>query len=196
MPAYETAQGYINPWAQLWACRIHQRVRHKDDFLTYFQLKRRLKEIRQDYIGTNMPLTILVHDSIHNCPNVHAVEQLSEYLGKRIAFYLTLDLPADAPVLDHEDLAYSVMYFGLMLYAYDMVGDDSLDDLISWAECYCRDPEVIARVVEENLPQEISAECWAFVSENEIPPDRFVEATTAALAVLTGALYDPFHETI
>lgn len=76
------------------------------------------------------------------------------------------------------------------------VGQDKLDDLIRWAECYADNPEVMAIVVEDDLPEDLSDECWEFVSENEVPPGGFVDATTAAVAVMTGALKDPFNETI
>lgn len=51
-------------------------------------------------------------------------------------------------------------------------------------------------VVDDNLPEDLSEECREFVAENEIAPSGFVDAATAAVAVLTGAIYDPFGETI
>lgn len=46
------------------------------------------------------------------------------------------------------------------------------------------------------LRGELSEECREFIAENEIAPSGFVDAATAAVAVLTGAIYDPFGETI
>lgn len=82
------------------------------------------------------------------------------------------------------------------LTGYDTIGQDKLDDLIRWAECYAESPEVMSIVVDDNLPEELSEECREFVAENEIAPSGFVDAATAAVAVLTGAIYDPFGETI
>lgn len=95
-----------------------------------------------------------------------------------------------------DEVATTVMYFGLMLYAYNMIGQDKLDDLILWSECYANNPEVMAIIVEDDLPEDLSEECREFVAENEIAPSGFVDAATAAVAVLTGAIYDPFGETI
>lgn len=192
---YAWTRGYVNPWAQLWAVRIHQRVKQKNDFLSCENLNRRIMALRQEFLGTGIGLTMFVRDTINNCPNIAAVEELAEYLGKRIDYYLKVLYPSNNNK-DFKDLATSVMYFGLLLYAYGSVGDDKLDDLIQWAECYDNSPEVMAMVAEQDLPEDLAAECWAFVMEHEIAPNGFVDATTAALATLTGALKDPFDETV
>lgn len=185
----------IDPWTQLWICRLHQRTAHRDDMLTATVLRDRLTELRQGFLGTGMGLTMLVHDYRRQCPNMRAVDSLSHYLGKRTAYFLS-ELRPEYHADDFEDIATTVMYFGLMLYAYNMIGQDKLDDLILWAECYANNPEVMAIIVEDDLPEDLSDECWEFVSENEVPPGGFVDATTAAVAVMTGALKDPFNETI
>lgn len=186
----------IDPWAQLWICRLHQRTAHRDEPLTASGLRDRLSQLRQDFIGTGLGLTMLVHDFRTHRPNMRAVEDLSSYLGKRIDYFLRRLWPGSNGDTDQIDLATSVMYFGLLLYAYDTIGQDKLDDLIRWAECYAESPEVMSIVVDDNLPEELSEECREFVAENEIAPSGFVDAATAAVAVLTGAIYDPFGETI
>lgn len=186
----------IDPWAQLWVCRLHQRTAHRDDPLTASELRERLSQLRQDFLGTGLGLTMLVHDFRSHRPNMRAVEDLSNYLGKRIDYFLRSLWPGANRDTDQTDLATSVMYFGLLLYAYDTIGQDKLDDLIQWAECYAESPEVMSIVVDDNLPEDLSEECREFVAENEIAPSGFVDAATAAVAVLTGAIYDPFGETI
>lgn len=186
----------IDPWAQLWVCRLHQRTAHRDDPLTASDLRERLSQLRQDFLGTGLGLTMLVHDFRSHRPNMRAVEDLSNYLGKRIDYFLRSLWPGANRDTDQTDLATSVMYFGLLLYAYDTIGQDKLDDLIQWAECYAESPEVMSIVVDDNLPEDLSEECREFVAENEIAPSGFVDAATAAVAVLTGAIYDPFGETI
>lgn len=186
----------IDPWAQLWICRLHQRTAHRDEPLTASGLRDRLSQLRQDFIGTGLGLTMLVHDFRTHRPNMRAVEDLSSYLGKRIDYFLRRLWPGSNGDTDQIDLATSVMYFGLLLYAYDTIGQDKLDDLIRWAECYAESPEVMSIVVDDNLPEDLSEECREFVAENEIAPSGFVDAATAAVAVLTGAIYDPFGETI
>lgn len=186
----------IDPWAQLWICRLHQRTAHRDEPLTASGLRDRLSQLRQDFIGTGLGLTMLVHDFRTHRPNMRAVEDLSSYLGKRIDYFLRRLWPGSNGDTDQIDLATSVMYFGLLLYAYDTIGQDKLDDLIRWAECYAESPEVMSIVVDDNLPGELSEECREFIAENEIAPSGFVDAATAAVAVLTGAIYDPFGETI
>lgn len=185
----------INPWAQLWACRIGQRSKHRHNPLTATLLRDSLIQLRQDFLGTDIGLTMFVRDMINGRPNEGAVEEISEYLGKRINYFLQILRPTEQP-MDQTEIAVSVMRYGLLLYAYDRVGQDKLDDLIRWAECYADNPEVMAIVVEDDLPEDLSDECWEFVSENEVPPGGFVDATTAAVAVMTGALKDPFNETI
>lgn len=186
----------IDPWAQLWVCRLHQRTAHRDDPLTASELRDRLSQLRQDFLGTGLGLTMLVHDFRSHRPNMRAVEDLSSYLGKRIDYFLRSLWPGSNRDADQTDIATSVMYYGLLLYAYDTIGQDKLDDLIRWAECYAESPEVMSIVVDDNLPEELSEECREFVAENEIAPSGFVDAATAAVAVLTGAIYDPFGETI
>lgn len=186
----------IDPWAQLWICRLHQRTAHRDEPLTASGLRDRLSQLRQDFIGTGLGLTMLVHDFRTHRPNMRAVEDLSSYLGKRIDYFLRRLWPGSNGDTDQIDLATSVMYFGLLLYAYDTIGQDKLDDLIRWAECYAESPEVMSIVVDDNLPGELSEECREFIAENEIATSGFVDAATAAVAVLTGAIYDPFGETI
>lgn len=185
----------IDPWTQLWICRLHQRTAHRDDMLTATVLRDRLTELRQGFLGTGIGLTMFVHDFRSHRPNMRSVESLSSYLGKRIAYFLE-ELKPEYHADDFEDVATTVMYFGLMLYAYNMIGQDKLDDLILWAECYANNPEVMAIIVEDDLPEDLSEECREFVAENEIAPSGFVNAVTAAVAVLTGAIYDPFGETI
>lgn len=186
----------IDPWAQLWVCRLHQRTAHRDDPLTASELRDRLSQLRQDFLGTGLGLTMLVHDFRTHRPNMRAVEDMSNYLGKRIDYFLRSLWPGSNGDTDQTDIATSVMYYGLLLYAYDTIGQDKLDDLIRWAECYAESPEVMSIVVDDNLPEELSEECREFVAENEIAPSGFVDAATAAVAVLTGAIYDPFGETI
>lgn len=186
----------IDPWAQLWICRLHQRTAHRDEPLTASGLRDRLSQLRQDFIGSGLGLTMLVHDFRTHRPNMRAVEDLSSYLGKRIDYFLRSLWPGSNRDADQTDIATSVMYYGLLLYAYDTIGQDKLDDLIRWAECYAESPEVMSIVVDDNLPEELSEECREFVAENEIAPSGFVDAATAAVAVLTGAIYDPFGETI
>lgn len=186
----------IDPWAQLWVCRLHQRTAHRDDPLTASDLRDRLSQLRQDFLGTGLGLTMLVHDFRTHRPNMRAVEDMSNYLGKRIDYFLRSLWPGSNGDTDQTDIATSVMYYGLLLYAYDTIGQDKLDDLIRWAECYAESPEVMSIVVDDNLPEELSEECREFVAENEIAPSGFVDAATAAVAVLTGAIYDPFGETI
>lgn len=186
----------IDPWAQLWICRLHQRTAHRDEPLTASGLRDRLSQLRQDFIGSGLGLTMLVHDFRTHRPNMRAVEDLSSYLGKRIDYFLRSLWPGSNRDADQTDIATSVMYYGLLLYAYDTIGQDKLDDLIRWAECYAESPEVMSIVVDDNLPEDLSEECREFVAENEIAPSGFVDAATAAVAVLTGAIYDPFGETI
>lgn len=185
----------IDPWTQLWICRLHQRTAHRDDMLTATVLRDRLTELRQGFLGTGMGLTMLVHDFRSHRPNMRAVDSLSRYLGKRTAYFLS-ELRPEYQFDEFEETATTVMYFGLLLYAYDTIGQDKLDDLIRWAECYAESPEVMSIVVDDNLPEDLSEECREFVAENEIAPSGFVDAATAAVAVLTGAIYDPFGETI
>jgi hypothetical protein len=189
----------IDPWAQLWICRLHQRTAHRDDPLIASELRDRLSQLRQEFIGTGLGLTMLVHDFRNHSPNMKAVEDLSNYLGKRIDYFLRSLWPGSNRDTDQTDLATSVMYFGLLLYAYDTVGQDKVDDLIRWAECYAQDPELMALVVdgsEGGFPMELKQECWEFVAENEQPPSGFLDATIAAVAVFTGAICDPLGETI
>lgn len=192
---YALVRGDFSPWTQLWAVQVHQRAKHKYDFLSCENLGSRIRTLRQEFLGTGISLTMFVRDTVNNAPNHSAAEELAEYLGKRIDYFLG-ELHPSNKNKDFKDLATSVMFFGLLLYAYGSIGDDKLDDLIQWAECYDKSPEVMAMVAEKDLPGELAAECWAFVLEHEIAPTCFVAATTAALAVLTGALKDPFDETV
>lgn len=186
----------IDPWAQLWVCRLHQRAAHRDDPLTAYELRDRLSQLRQDFLGTGLGLTMLVHDFRSHRPNMRAVEDLSNYLGMRIDYFLRSLWPGSNRDADQTDIATSVMYYGLLLYAYNTVGQDKVDDLIRWAECYAESPEVMSIVVDDNLPGELSEECREFIAENEIAPSGFVDAATAAVAVFTGAICDPLGETI
>lgn len=108
---------------------------------------------------------------------------LSRYLGKHAAGFLE-----ENGQLSYEEFCTDFFYYGLQLYAYGMIGNDSVDDLILLAETYARAPEVLAIVGDDDLPKELADEWRNWLTENDQAPTNFVTAVIGAVSVFLGVI--------
>lgn len=145
-----------------------------------------LQQKRKEYLGSDLELEVFVR--VHEKPLPEAVDLLSQYLGRQTAFYLNA----------RNDLVEEVMceeffYHCLQLYAYGCVGDSSFDDLIRLAEVYAEQPEILAIIADDDLP-EAEAKAWKdWLTEHDQAPHGFVPAVIGAVSTLLGVLPDRTH---
>lgn len=172
----------ISPVVALAAQRCRNKKVHKYDRLRSTQdIDNTLRLKRKAFLGSGLALEPFVRKD--GKPLVQAVELLSQYLGKQTALFLK-----DNEYSETEQFCQEFYHHCLQLYAYGSIGDDSFDDLIQLAEVYVQQPEILAIIADDDLPEDISLAWKEWLHEHSQAPFGFVSATTGALAVLLGVL--------
>lgn len=146
-------------------------------------VEREIRKLRKEFMGSDLSLEMFVREN--DQPLEKNVILLSRYLGKYTAAFL-----AENDASDNEELCTDFFYYGLQLYAYGTIGDESVDDLILLAETYARDPEILAIVGDTDLPKELASDWRGWLMENDQAPTNFVTATIGAVSVFLGVLQE------
>ena len=145
-----------------------------------------IRRKRKEYLGSDLGLTMFVHEDGEPLEDV--VKTLSQQLGDITTHFLEKDYNARNIEDYMNELCYGFFYYSLQLYAYNKVGDDSIDDLIRLAELFRSDIAIFNIVLEEDLPKEIVDEWMAFTARYDYIPYGFPEAVTGAVSVFLGVL--------
>lgn len=66
----------------------------------------------------------------------------------------------------------------------------SFDDLIRLAEVYADNPEILAIIADDDLPEEVAKAWKDWLLEHDQAPYGFVNATIGAVSTLLGVLPD------
>lgn len=177
----------ISPIVRLAAKRcMARRVHSLERLRTPNDITNALQQKRKEYLGSDLELESFVR--VHGKPIPEAVDLLSQYLGRQTAFYLNAQSDLVEEVMCEE-----FFYHCLQLYAYGCVGDSSFDDLIRLAEVYAQEPEIIAIIADDDLP-EAEAKAWKdWLLEHDQAPYGFVNAAIGAVSTLLGVLPDRTH---
>lgn len=172
---------HISPAFRLMVQRKRGQMKHGHEHLRSVEdLRQALRDTRKRYLGSDMSLEMLVREK--DAPVEHVVVALSRYLAQRASYFLKME---------NEDLVFGFFYYGIQLFAYGAIGDESIDDLIQLAKAYERDPEILAILGEEDLPAELAGRYRDWTLEYDQAPEGLTDSVTAAVAVLLGVMSDP-----
>ena len=177
----------IEPMFQLFLKQKVAKKEHRDEFLFDSRdVTNGIRRKRKEYLGSDLGLTMFVHEDGEPLEDV--VETLSRQLGDLTVHFLERDYNA-RNIEDYlNELCYGFFYYSLQLYAYNQVGDDSIDDLIRLAELFRSDITIFNIVLEQDLPKEIVDGWMAFTARYDYIPYGLPEAVTGAISVFLGVL--------
>ncbi len=151
-------------------------------------IQKEIRHRRQLFIESHISIYALVQNNGYVDENL--IDDLSEYLSKRIAFLWNHKHPAD------ETFGFRFSKLTLFCLVSRKVGGATVDDIIQIAGCLVRSRKVFTVFAKDLLPDTMIGELFDFTEtyDDSFFNPSFEDAVLGAICVLLGVLKDPIEK--